>query len=65
MEMTYDTLLHTQAHKHRAMLHETDYITTRAISYPHWEKDNAVPVWIVNPKLAKIREECPSDLPKL
>jgi len=65
METTYDTLLHTQAHKHGAMLCETDYVTTRAISSPHWEKDHAVSVWIINPKLAKIREEYPSDLPKL
>ena len=64
-ETTYDTLLRTQAHRHGAMLRETDYVMTRAVSYPHWEKDCAAPVWIINPKLAKIREEYPSDLPKL
>ena len=65
IETTYDTLLRTQAHRHGAMLRETDYVTTRAVSYPHWEKDRAVPIWIINPKLAKIKEEYPSDLPKL
>jgi hypothetical protein len=65
IETTYDTLLRTQAHRHGAMLHETDYVMTRAVSYPHWEKDRAAPVWIINPKLAKIKEEYPSDLPKL
>jgi len=65
LETIYNILLCTQAHKHGAMLRETDYITTRAISYPHWERDHAVPTWITNPKLTKIREEYPSDLPKL
>jgi len=65
LETTYDTLLRTQALKHGAMLRESDYITTRAISYPHWERERAVPIWIIDPKLMKIRKEYPSDLPKL
>lgn len=64
-ETTYDTLLRTQASQHGAMLRESDYVTTRAISYPHWEKAREVPIWIIDPKLTKIREEYPSDLPKL
>jgi hypothetical protein len=47
------------------MLHEANSVTTRAISYPHWEKKCAFPIWIINSKLTKIREEYPSDLPKL
>jgi hypothetical protein len=64
-ETNYDTLLRTQALQHGATLREYDYITTRAISHPHWERERAVPIWIINPKLMKIREEYPSDLPKL
>jgi len=64
-ETIYDTLLQTQASQHGAMLRESDYVTIRAISYPHWEKVCAVPIWIIDPKLTKIREEYPSDLPKL
>jgi len=47
------------------MLRESDYVTTRAISYPYWEKVHGVPIWIIDLKLMKIREEYPSDLPKL
>jgi len=47
------------------MLRKSDYVTIRAISYPHWAKVRAVSIWIINPKLTKIREEYPSDLPKL
>ena len=64
MTANYDTLLQTQAPRHGAMLRKSDYIMTRAISYPHWEKERAVPIWIINPKLTKIREEYPSDLHK-
>jgi hypothetical protein len=38
-ETNYDILLRTQAHQHGAMLCEADYVLTRAISYPHWEKE--------------------------
>ncbi|KIM74940.1 hypothetical protein PILCRDRAFT_14004 [Piloderma croceum F 1598] len=65
VETNYDVLLRTQAHRHGAMLREADYVQIRAISYPHWEKERAVPIWIVNPKLMKTREEYPSELPKL
>src|ERR1700679_3118838 len=64
-ETNYNTLLQTQALQHGAMLRKSDYVMTRAISYPHWERERAVPIWIINPKLTKIREEYPSDLPKL
>lgn len=64
-ETNYDILLCTQAHQHGAMLHEADYVLTKAISYPYWEKERAVPIWIIDPKLTKIREEYPSELPKL
>jgi len=64
-ETNYDILLHTQAHQHGAMLGEADYALTRAIFYPHWEKERVVPIWIINPKLTKIREEYSSELPKL
>ncbi|KIM87700.1 hypothetical protein PILCRDRAFT_4113 [Piloderma croceum F 1598] len=64
-ETSYDILLRTQAHRHGAMLRGADYALTRAISYPHWEKERAVPIWVINPKLTKIREEYPSELPKL
>jgi hypothetical protein len=64
-ETNYDILLRTQARQHGAMLREADYVLTRAISYPHWEKERAVPIWIIDPKLMKIREEYPSELPKL
>jgi hypothetical protein len=64
-ETNYDILLRTQARQHGAMLREADYVLTRAISYPHWEKERAVPIWIIDPKLTKIREEYPSELPKL
>ena len=47
------------------MLCEADYALIRAISYPHWEKEQAVPIWIIDHKLTKIREEYPSELPKL
>ena len=53
LETNYNILLHTQARQHGA------------ISYPHWEKEWAVPIWIINLKLTKIREEYPSELPKL
>ncbi|KIM74895.1 hypothetical protein PILCRDRAFT_14064 [Piloderma croceum F 1598] len=65
LETIYNILLHTQAHQHGAMLHEADYATTKAISYLHWEKEWVVPIWIIDPKLTKIREEYPSELPKL
>jgi hypothetical protein len=65
LETNYDILLCTQARQHGAMLCEADYALTRAISYPHWEREQAVPIWIINPKLTKIREEYPSELPKL
>ncbi|KIM90851.1 hypothetical protein PILCRDRAFT_1096 [Piloderma croceum F 1598] len=65
VETNYNVLLCTQAHRHGAMLREADYVQIRAISYPHWEKERAVPIWIVNPKLTKTREEYPSELPKL
>jgi len=65
VETSYDVLLRTQAHRHGAMLREADYVQTRAISYPHWEKERAVPIWIVNPRLTKTREGYPSELPKL
>jgi hypothetical protein len=64
-ETNYDILLHTRACQHGAMLCEADYTLTRAISYSHWEKERAVPIWIIDPKLMKIREEYPSELPKL
>ena len=38
-ETNYDILLRTQARQHGAMLREADYVLTRAISYPHWEKE--------------------------
>ena len=65
LETNYNILLHTQAQRQGAMLREADYVTIRAISYPHWEKERAVPIWIIDPKLVKIREEYPSELPKL
>jgi hypothetical protein len=65
LETNYDILLHTQARQHGAMLYEADYTLTRAISYPHWEREWGVPIWIIDPKLMKIREEYPSELPKL
>jgi hypothetical protein len=37
-ETNYD-ILRTQARQHGAMLREADYALTRAISYPHWEKE--------------------------
>ncbi|KIM79515.1 hypothetical protein PILCRDRAFT_10345 [Piloderma croceum F 1598] len=64
-ETNYDILLQTQACRHGAMLRGADYALTRAISYPHWEKERAVPIWVITPKLTKIREEYPSELPKL
>ena len=62
LETNYDILFHTLAHQHEAMLCEA---LTRAISYSHWEKECSVPIWIIDPKFTKIREEYPSELPKL
>jgi hypothetical protein len=38
-ETNYDILLRTQARQHGAMLRGAEYALTRAISYPHWEKE--------------------------
>jgi len=63
-ETSYDTLLRTQAHRHGAMLHETDYVTTEPFPTLTGEGLRS-PYLDHQSKACKIKEEYPSDLPKL